>query len=152
MKWGDVATWFAATGTIATFIIYFFLLRGEISKREDEKKEREIFTVRRISAWIDEGKLIIQNKGYEPVYHLVIYFGPMGTDFKPDSDKHIEMVIGTLGPEQRIEEDVSKFGLKTGIFPDIPDVELEFTDCKGSHWVRKSNGLLHEVKYRRSFD
>jgi hypothetical protein len=152
IKWGDVPTWFAAIGTVATFIIYYFLLRGEIAKREDEKKERDTYTERRISAWIDGENLIIQNKGYEPVYHLVVYFGPMGVTFKPDSGEHIEMVHGTLGPEQRIEENISNYNIKTGIFPDIPDVELEFTDCKGRHWVRKPNGLLHEVNYRRSFD
>jgi hypothetical protein len=152
IKWGDVPTWFAAIGTVATFIIYYFLLRGEIAKREDEKKERDTYTERRISAWIDVETIIIQNKGYEPVYHLVVYFGPMGVAFRPYSGKHIEMVIGTLGPDQRIEENTSRYDLKTGIFPDIPKVELEFTDCKGRHWVRESNGLLREVKSRRPFD
>ena len=152
IKWGDVPTWFAAIGTVATFIIYYFLLRGEIAKREDEKKERDNYTERRISGWIDGETLIIQNKGYEPVYYLVVYFGPMGVTFKPDSGKHVEMVIGTLGPDQRVEENISRYNLKTGIFPDIPKVELEFTDCKGRHWVRESNGLLREVKSRRSFD
>jgi hypothetical protein len=30
INWGDVPTWFAATGTVATFIVYYFLIRGEI--------------------------------------------------------------------------------------------------------------------------
>jgi len=72
IKWGDVPTWFAAIGTVATFIIYYFLLRGEIEKRENEKREREIYTQKRISAWIDVDTLIIQNKGYEPIYNLVV--------------------------------------------------------------------------------
>jgi hypothetical protein len=152
IEWGDVPTWFAAIGTVATFIIYYFLLRGEIAKREVEEKERDNFTVRRVSAWIDGETLNIQNKGHDPVYYLVVYFGPMGVKFRPDSGKHVEMVVGTLGPDQQQEVNISEYILKTGIFPDIPKVELEFTDCKGRHWIRESNGLLREVDHRRSFD
>ncbi len=154
IKWGDVPTWFAAIGTVATFIIYYFLLRGEIGKREDEKKEREIFTQRRISAWIDGETLIIQNKGYEPIYYLVVYYGPMGINFRSldEPGKHTELVIGTLGPDQRIEEKIKRHRVEREIFPDIPEVEMEFTDCQGKHWVRESSGMLKEVKSRRPFD
>jgi hypothetical protein len=150
--WGDVPTWFAAIGTVGAFVVYYFLFRGEIAKRDDEKREQDIFTARRISAWIDEETLIIQNKGYEPIYYLVVYFGPMGVIFRPDSGEHVEMVIGTIGPNQKMDINISKYNLKRGIFPDIPEVELEFTDCKGRHWVRQSHGLLREIEYRRPFD
>lgn len=79
----------------------------------------------------------------------------MGIDFKnlDESGDHTELVIGTLGPEQRIEEKILQHRVQRGIFPDIPEVELEFTDCQGKHWIREANGLLHEVNnYRRPFD
>ena len=152
--WGDVPTWLAAIGAIIAAFIYGLLLFWEIKKRKEEKRERETFTQRRISAWIDDKTLIIQNKGYEPVYYLVVYYGPMGADFRSvdDPGNHTELVIGTLGPDQRLEEEISRENLETGIFPDIPKVEIEFTDCEGKHWVRRANGLLQEVSSRRPFD
>jgi hypothetical protein len=153
LKWGDVPTWFAAIGTIATFVVYYFLLRGEIRKREEEKREAERHTQKRVAAWIDIDKLKVQNLGEEPVYDLVVYYGPMGTDFDHIEDPGwIELVIGTAGPGQKMEEDIDAEWLKSGHFPNVPEVGLEFTDCNGSHWRRESTGRLHPIAFRRPFD
>ena len=152
INWGDIPTWLAAIGTISTFIIYYFLLRVEISKRDEERELQKQYTQRRISAWVDNNIVFIKNGGIEPVYHAVVHVGPMGTKFEVDSGKHIEIVLGNIGPGQQIEEPVMERFLKGEIFPIIPEVAIEFTDCEGKYWRRESNGNLSQVKHRRPYD
>ena len=147
----------ACGGIIFTLYLTYRQLQLQHRDFEDrlnkETEFRRTYTPRRTCAWTDETFLIVQNSGDEPVFELVAYVGPMGTDLNDpeQAGRFLELVIGTVGPGAQIKEDL-KDAPSCGHFPDIPEVAIEFTDCDETHWRRESQGSLKSVKSRRPYD
>lgn len=158
--WGDVASWISAIGTAGALLIAMLLLRIESKERLAQRESMKRNVARKISGWCevnnDHAVLWIQNLSDEPVYYVVGYIGKQWTnleDLPDDDNEYIETVYGTVPPGTKLDyriEDVKYF--KRGLFPDIPEVAIEFTDANGLHWRRLSNGKLIHLVCRRPFD
>lgn len=150
----------ACSGIVFTLYLTYRQLHLQHRDFEDrlnkEAEARRTHTPRRTCAWTDETNLIVQNSGDEPVFDLVAYVGPMGTDFNdPEhAGQFLELVIGTVGPGAQIKEDLKVFLEEAPCvrFSNLPEVAVEFTDCNGSRWRRESRGPLKSIKSRRPYD
>lgn len=73
---GDLATWLTAIGTLGAFSIGFHQIRNE----RHERKQRQIRETDRedkaqaakVSAWIEQGKIILSNSSFHAVHNVNI--------------------------------------------------------------------------------
>jgi hypothetical protein len=107
--------------------VYYFLLRGELSKRSEEAEHRRSFTARRISAWVEDStRLIVQNAGEESVYALSVYVAPIDASTYDVSCMN-EILVGTLAPGTKTELPIDRSWTTRGHSPEIPQIALRFT-------------------------
>jgi len=158
--WGDVASWVSAIGTAGALLIALWLLFEDLKDKRSLRQADKERVARRVSGWCEvidnKATLWIQNLAEEPAYDVVGYVGKSGTDLEalPEPDNmYMEPVFGIVPPGQKLDfeiEDTQYY--VSGIFPDIPEVAIEFTDANGLHWRRLSSGLLKSISSRRPFD
>ena len=156
IKWGDIATWVAGIGTIATFFVAFLQIRTERDARNRREEETHIRKTRdqaeHVSSWIvkessDHSKLwvAISNQSTRPVYQVIV---------------SLVMIQGS-GPREGIDtpstEQVCLSAAPPGvIYVSIPadyhgmsrhpGIEIAFKDATGKCWVRKGSGDLVEIE------
>ena len=157
--YGDLPSWFSAIGTVGAFAIALYLLWTQIKDRRRYLLNEIESSCRSVSAWYDlaSKELIIwvQNLGKEPVFDLVVYIGNADVDFNAPCEKdnfYTEIVFGIIPPGGKLDCRVEKSAVSGALFPDLPSIELEFTDTNQLHWRRLSNGKLQQVQFRRPFD
>jgi hypothetical protein len=158
----DYASWMSAIGTVGAFIGSLILLGIQVKDRKKEISEKRSSQARLVSAWCEETKkdfsiVWAQNNGDEPIYHVVVRVGRWDTDFNspPDSEEnnmYWEVVFGNIPPKTKQEFNVPNTLVSRAVFPDIPSIEIEFTDTRGIYWSRNRDGLLQEISHRRSYD
>jgi hypothetical protein len=156
----------AALGTVGTLMAALWQINTERNarqrlERQAEQRERR-GQAERISAWIalgarasapgqpvdDEGArtwIALLNRSKEPVYQAVASLvliqgaGPRtGKETRPEYRATLSVI-----PPGRYYIDVA--GGWAGMSA-RPGVELAFTDCAGTHWVRAANGDLTQIE------
>jgi hypothetical protein len=158
--WGDIPAWVSAIGTAGALWVALHLLSEDLKDKRASRKADHERVARRVSGWCEtdmgQAVLWIQNLADEPAYDVVGYVGKCGTDLEtlPDPENiYIEAVFGVVPPGQKLDFSIEdKKYFSSGIFPDIPSVAVEFTDARGVHWRRLSNGEIRCIKSRRPFD
>lgn len=157
LDWGDVPTWIAALAATGAFIIYYRLLRSDLQTQQEAREQDRLEVPRRVNAWIEGEELYVSNTGSEPVYDVVVYVGPAGTNF--DSPEYLgrflELVWGTAAPDTVRNEKVGRQYVATATlapFPSFPEVAIEFTDSSGTYWRRGPRGPVREIAHRRPYD
>lgn len=125
LEMGDWATWVGSIGTIGAFAVAFWQIHRErTARRTKEKREswmRRREHVDRVSAWIHDGVLHINNDSGHPIHDVVVNDGEddvMGCEQIP--------------PGTHRDEEVAKD--RTG------PVHLEFSDIRGDRWRRRAGG------------
>ncbi|WP_026917717.1 hypothetical protein [Gordonia shandongensis] len=116
---GDWATWVGSIGTIGAFAVAFIQIHRERSHRQ-ARELREAWTRRRehvdrVSAWIADGTVHVNNGSGHPIAHVRVHDG--------------DTAIGTwehLPPGLHRDSAESDSGA----------VHLEFTDVRGDRWSR----------------
>ena len=164
----DWASWLSAVGTVGAFGVSLWLMSVQMNDRRKDKEEAKKENAKRVSAWYDDvhpnpdkANIWVQNLGDEPIYFAVVRAGRAGVDFslppgindhlpEGENNQYTEFVFGHVAPGQKLNWNIKK--LAGGHFPDIPEIELEFTDAAGRHWLRRSEGGLQEIACRRPFD
>lgn len=157
-----IPDWLTALGTILALLFSAMVLLIQRNDRNEELKNQEYNQVRRVNAWcknesnsLGRSVLFVQNLNDDPVYHLVVRVGKFDVDFQQPSEEgnaYAEYVWGNLGPQMREDRVISSELVIGSQFPDIPSVEIEFTDCNGCHWKRDSMGKLEKIESRRPYD
>ena len=155
VKWGDVATWVAGMGTVATFIVAFFQIQTERksrTKREEETHARKIRDqAEHVSSWIvkesaDHSKIwiAVSNQSTRPVYQAIVSLvmiqgsGPReGTDTPAT-----ERVCLSVAPPGVVYTSIPAdyHGMSRH-----PGIEVAFKDAIGKYWVRRGSGDLLEI-------
>ena len=155
VKWGDVATWVAGFGTIATFIVAFYQIhieREERKKREYESRSRDMRDqAEHISSWIvkessDHSKLwiAISNQSTRPVYQVVVSLimvqgsGPHDGKDTPSTGRVLLSVAPPGVTYTSLTADYHGMSRHPGI-------EIAFKDAISRSWIRKGNGDLIEA-------
>lgn len=167
MRWGDVATWVQAVGTVAAFWIAFWQIRTERRARqagEHVQRERDHRSqAERVSAWYggqelppdadydsqDTTVISVLNRSDEPVYEAVItmvyiqgaapHTGEAWSEIAPqDAPREVWAV---LPPGERRVTMPGGWGILTGRV----GAEIAFTDRAGASWVRRATGALEEL-------
>ncbi len=160
INWGDVPTWVSAIGSIATLLIALWLLYVDLKDRREAKGNLDSADARKVSAWYEPSKtgitIFVQNMSEEPVYYLVVNVGNADSNlntFPDPSNRHMDIMFGTLGPLQKQDYKITDERYFSGShFPDIANIAVEFTDCKGVHWRRFETGELRKIPHRKPFD
>lgn len=155
IAWGDVATWVAGIGTVATFIVAFFQIHTERESRIKREKETHIRKMRdqaeHVSSWIAKVKddpaqvwIAVSNQSTRPVYQVVL---------------SLVMIQGN-GPREGKEADATAHVLLSVAPPGVvftsvaadyrgmhrhPGIEIAFKDADGKFWIRKADGDLVEI-------
>ncbi|GBE22664.1 MAG TPA: hypothetical protein ENH00_13925 [Actinobacteria bacterium] len=152
IEWGNVPDWFAAIGTVGTLLVALLLLGNEMRDRRRAAEIADQKPADGVFVWVtprtDAGgwQTFVHNRSDEPVYDAVVYFTPLTEAPMPT----VEAVWGTIPPGETTPGD--RYGDRpTDIFG-IPAVEIEFTDGRGRHWHRDSEGQLQQVDQRTPFD
>ncbi len=162
MKTINWAEWLSAIGTIGAFGVSLFLLWMQQRDNQKISREKDSTQARQISVWIGESKssskykkLWVQNLSEEPIYHLVARYGKMGVDFNKlpaTNNNYIDLVWGNLPPKAKESETISAEFVSGDYFPDIPSVEIEFTDANSKHWRRNAMGNIENIRFRKPID
>jgi len=152
VEWGDVPGWFAAIGTVGALFVALVLLHNERRDRERAAEVADQKPADGIFAWVaprtDAGgwQTFVHNRSDEPVYDAVVYFTPLTDPPMPT----VESVWGTIPPGETKPGD--RYGDRPADIFGIPPVEIEFTDGRGRHWRRNSEGKLQQIDHRSPFD
>lgn len=156
IKWGDVATWVAGVGTIATFIVALLQIKTERDARIKREKETHVRKMRdqaeHVSSWIlkespDHSKvwIAVSNQSTRPVYQVIVSLvmiqgsGPRDGKDTPST----EQVHLSVAPPGVIYVSIpaNYHGMNRH-----PGIEIAFKDALGKCWVRKGSGDLVEIE------
>ncbi|MEC0710136.1 hypothetical protein P8881_21635 [Bacillus haynesii] len=150
----------SGVATFATVIFAIYQLQtqqanaalNELKSQENEKR----FQANKIAAWIDSENrrsqmlYSIQNSSDLPIYQAIITLvsiqgaGPPRNGDEVGGDYKYRVLLVTIPPGKFYTvSDSNGKGMHIEY-----GVEVAFTDAKGIHWVRKSNGQLKEIKKR----
>ncbi|MBM7367651.1 hypothetical protein [Gordonia hydrophobica] len=126
LELGDWATWVGSIGTIGAFVVAFWQIHRERSARKTKEKletwMRRREHVDRVSAWIHDAALHVNNDSGHPIHDVVVKGG----------DREI-WTATQLPPGTHRDETVDGPGHGT--------VHLEFTDVRGDRWSRVPGGV-----------
>lgn len=106
LVWGDVATWLAGIGTVATLIFavvqWRILRKQSLAELSAQTKEQRVAQARRVSAWFDGsnpalvGFVRVSNTSSEPVSCVVVYEVYMDGGDRPGSGEESERDLQEL--------------------------------------------------------
>ena len=156
IRWGDVATWVAGIGTLATFFVAFLQIRTERKARNRREEETHTRKMRdqaeHVASWIvkessDHSTLwiAVSNQSTRPVYQVIVFLvmiqgsGPREGKDTPSTER----VCLSVAPPGVIY--VSMPANYHGMHRH-PGIELAFKDALGKCWVRKGSGDLGEIE------
>ncbi len=166
---GIVGTWIGSIGTTgAMFAALRQLklerqirkeeesLRAKEQRRRDEAVKRE--QASKINSWIDpenESKALIVNDSNQPIYWVVIHLvisvgsGPqtseavsvMSEDCCPNTNRYLRWMVPPGTYSMWLEHTWGGMMRK-------PGVEISFTDARGEHWIRRTDGTVELLPHR----
>ncbi|ALG84590.1 hypothetical protein [Gordonia phthalatica] len=121
LEMGDWATWVGSIGTIGAFAVAFWQIHRErTARRTRDKHERWMRRrehVDRVSAWIHDSVLHINNDSGHPIHEVLV----------SDGDREL-MNWTQIPPGTHRDETIDEV--------DHGTVHLEFTDIRGDRWSR----------------
>lgn len=151
LDFGNVPGWISGIGTTLAVSLALYQTTTDRIKRTREERRSQATLV---SGWPEGEKVtnnayitatVLLNNSDEPVYEVVVSLvlvqgaGPRrGEDL--DSTHH-RPVLSILPPGKWVVE-VSGKGFGMGLRPGI---EIAFTDRRGHHWIRRTDGTLQEI-------
>ena len=125
LEMGDWATWVGSIGTIGAFAVAFWQIHRERSARKTRDKHemwmRRREHVDRVSAWIHDAVLHVNNDSGHPIHEVLLKAG----------DREIRNWT-QIPPGTHRDETVD--GIEHGT------VLVEFTDIRGDRWRREPGG------------
>jgi len=158
IQYGDLATWFAAVGTVAAFFLAFWQLGTDRRRRRKERVEEQ---ARKVSAWVAKEApskvkgqpprawIAVQNNSSEPIYEVIatiVRFPHMPAKDGVDDGKGVPLDFRTflsVVPPGKYYSSVNG-GYRGMSFQ--PAVEIAFKDKNGRSWLRTRNGGCFELK------
>lgn len=152
VDWGSAPDWLAAIGTVGALGVALYLLRQEMQERRRSLKRADRAPADQIFAWAqprtDAGgwQTFVLNKSDEPVYDVVVRLTPLSEPPLPP----YEAVWGTVAPGDARAGD--SFSNRPNDLFGVPSVDVEFTDGRGRHWIRRAGGELEQLDHRAPFD
>jgi len=148
MHWGDAPTWTAAIGTVGALFAALWQIGAERRRRAQREHRSQ---AERLSAWVSADQtgtdtpVVVLNRSDEPVYNvvatLVIVLGAGPHVGEAVADPGYRVVMTILPPGRWRTHVRSGWG---GMMRQ-PGIELAFTDRRGTHWVRRADGLVEEI-------
>lgn len=138
---GDWASWFAAVGTVGTFVVGGEVLWREIRRDRVREEQQRRGQAEQVAAWLmrhdgDELEFVADNKSDLPVYGAVIITDTLS----PSKPANIDMGMIAAGSQSK-----STYEGKGGVVAlrTAHPVALCFTDHTGRRWLRDGLGLLY---------
>ncbi len=131
----------------------------EIDRRSDEVADRakaaeaaEIYPATHVHGWCegnDSGWTVhVSNTSDEAVLDVVAYVDPLAPEHVGGPNAAVEVLFGTLPPGAERSDSYGGLPPEDDWFH-IPDVDVEFTDQSGRHWLKKSKGDVGKRDARR---
>lgn len=124
LEMGDWATWVGSIGTIGAFAVAFWQIHRERTARRTRDRHetwmRRREHVDRVSAWIHDGLLHVNNNSGHPIHDVLV------NDGEQDVMRWKQIPPGTHRDE--------------AVGHDGGTVNLEFTDIRGDRWSRTPGG------------
>ena len=165
VRWGDVATWIAAVGTVSAVVVALLQVARERKlrlhrERRDWTEQRRAHA-RLISAWIgspseDRTPVYIHNGSPEPIYEIVV-----GIVFVQGAAPHdLEGMLDLFTGSRRsgflpattsaiIPPGTWRLWIRgrgwTGVMGGRAGADVAFVDRDGVSWVRRARGNLEEL-------
>jgi hypothetical protein len=139
----------------------------------EQTAERHRGTAKLVSAWIEQGFVSVDDSGYIQYARAYIVNGSTDPVFNvqacvwletsmPEGPQPISLgalsiprFIKVLPPNRTLEFDLTSPLLphrrsEAGLAPDVPSIELLFTDPNDVHWARELDGRLVQREKRRA--
>ena len=131
----------------------------EIDRRSDEVTDRakaveaaETYPATHVHGWCegnDSGWTVhVSNTSNVAVLDVVAYVDSLAPEHFGGLNAAVEILFGTLPPGAERSDSYRGLPPEDDWFH-IPDVDVEFTDQSGKHWLKKSNGDVRERGARR---
>jgi hypothetical protein len=151
LDFGNVPSWISGIGTtLAVGVALYQTTTDRVKRTREERRSQGTL----ISGWPEREKVannayvtqaVLLNNSEEPAYEVVVSLvlvqgsGPRrGEDLDGSHDRP---VLSILPPGKWIVEVASRgFGMQKR-----PGIEVAFTDRRGHHWIRRTDGTLQEI-------
>lgn len=135
VAWGDVPTWFAATGTVGAFAVSLWLLRQNLV-------DRRLAHANAVAGWLERMEL-----DREPYPALIMRVRNAGD--LPVTEVSTRVAVGVRGTFIRYLETLApretrEFVIYLPAYPraNVIAPDIQFRDVEGRYWERDSNGRL----------
>ena len=137
----DWSSWFAAVGTVGTFVVGGEVLWREIRRDRAREVQQRREQAEQVAAWVVKGngdqlEFVADNRSDLPVYDAVI----ISDSLSPSKPANIDMGMIQGGSQSKLTyQDMGYLGGVQAAHP----VAFCFTDHTGRRWLRDGLGLLY---------
>lgn len=137
---GNVAEWFAAAGTVAAVSVAIWIAGLESRRHEDSQRREQAESVAAWASGHDVGRMrtVVSNNSKMPIYDVILepmYHPTPGSDAEPSVQRTF---IEVVPPGQWAAVALER--IPSGLRPTKVAVPLAFTDARGNHWRRSTDG------------